>query len=70
MLSYADLKTYIQNLVAQIEALPKGDQKRAELIKKLMKVVEIAEKWASQDVMIVLAAQRLPPEASERRRRK
>ena len=69
MLSYADLKTYIQNLVAQIEALPKGDQDRAELIRKLMKVVEIAEEWASQDALIVLAAQPLPPEASERRRR-
>jgi len=68
MLSYADLKTYTQSLVAQIEALPKGNPERADLIRKLMKVVEIAEEWASQDAMIVLAAQPLPSEASRSRR--
>ena len=65
MLSYADLKTYTRNLVSQIEALPKGDQDRADLNKKLMKVVDIAEEWASQDAMIIFAAQ--PGRPSPRR---
>ena len=64
MLSLKDLKRYMDNLVQQIEALPKGDPERAELIRVLLKANDIAAEWASQDEMIAWAEHGMPDEAA------